>query len=115
MDLDYQFSRFFIRHRDSDEPVKPARAKKRKVKNIRPVRGSNDPDVSPGIKSVHFRKELHQGSLDFTVSGSGRINSFCSYGIKLIDENDAGGFFFCHFEKVSYKPRSLANIFLYEF
>ena len=68
-----------------------------------------------GIKSVQFGEKLHQGSLNFSVAAGGPVQSLCSNGVDLVQENHTGSFFFCEGKEFAHHAAALANVFLGQF
>ena len=72
------------RERDLDDAVKPSRAEECLVQDIDPVRCTDDLDIPPVLEPVHAGQELHQGTLDFPVTGGVGLCPRCADCIDLV-------------------------------
>ena len=103
VDLEDGFSFFKVGQFNIDLAVEPACTHECAVEDVGPVCCSQDDDSGVGAKSVHLCKKLVQGVLPFVIGAcDGIAATGASNGINFIDENDAGRFFFCLTEEVTY-------------
>ena len=66
------------------------------------------------IKSVQFCQQLHQRSLDFTITGCRSVQSFCTNGIDLVEENHARSLFFRQRKQFANHATAFADVLLCE-
>ncbi len=84
-------------------PVKPSCPHQGLVKNIGPVRCSQDDHTAIGAESIHLCKQLVQRVFAFIVrSESCILAPGTTYGIDFVNEHDTGSFFLCLPEQVPY-------------
>ena len=51
------FAAFDVRQIDSDLTIEAARSQQRRIKNVRPVGGSDDYDTFLGVEAVHLHEQ----------------------------------------------------------
>src|SRR5690606_22114570 len=81
--------------------VEATRTQKRRIKYIRTVGGGNDQDALAGFKTVHFDQQLVERLLAFVVTTAKTGAALTSYGVDLVNEDNAGSLLLGVFEHVA--------------
>ena len=92
MYLKYSLPAFKVRQLHLYPPVESARTEQRLVKALRTVRSGQDHDTFSGVEPVHLGKKLVESLFPLIISSAESIVPLLSYGIDLIDEDDARSF-----------------------
>mmetsp|Transcript_8259 Transcript_8259/g.16557 ORF Transcript_8259/g.16557 Transcript_8259/m.16557 type:complete len:200 (+) Transcript_8259:681-1280(+) len=100
---------------DSHLTIKSPWAKQGGIQDIWSVCGSKHNDTCVAFKSVHLCQQLIDGLLSLIITSSHSSTTLSSYGIDLIDENDAWRLGLGLFEQVTDTGCSHTHKQLYEF
>ena len=114
MDLQDLRARLLVGQRELDFAIQTARAEKRRVQHVDAVRRGEDFDAVVGREAVELVEQLEHGALDFAVAGFFAVEAFRAHGVELVDEDDAGGFFFGEREAVAHQFGAVADEHLHE-
>eukprot|EP00963_Diacronema_lutheri_P005940 scaffold492_cov341-Pavlova_lutheri.AAC.2 len=87
---------------DLDLPVEPPRPHKRRIQEVRAIRGRHQDDPGVRREAVHLRKQLIEGLLPLLVGLRLAICPRKTERIDLVDENDAGSIDARPLEEVSH-------------
>merc|ERR1712098_927944 len=87
MDLENFQPRLVVWQWDLNFPVQPSWSQQGRVKGVGSVGGHDHFDLAKDVKSVHLVEELHQSSLDLSVSGSTFREPSATDGINFVHEN----------------------------
>src|SRR5262249_7692810 len=101
VNLQNRFAAANVRKINHDLPVKAARTEKGRVKNIGPVRCSNDDDPFLSIEAIHLDEQRVQGLFTFIVAATETMTTTPTHGINFVDEDQAGRILACLFEHVA--------------
>ena len=91
-----------IGQRDIHLPVKTAGAQQRLIKNVGAVGGSHHDHAQIGLEAVHFHQHLIQGLLALIIAAAQTGATLATYGVNLVDKDDARGVLFGVFKHVAH-------------
>ena len=97
-----------IRPVDDDAPVEAARAKKRLVENLGPVRGREDDNALRRVKAVDLSQQLVQRLLALVVAAELGVSGSAD-GVDLINKDDGGSDLCSLLEEVAHAARADAD------
>ena len=83
-------------------PVKTAGAQQSLVENIGTVGGSHHNHAQIGLEAVHFHQHLIQGLLALIIAAAQTGATLATYGVNLVDKDDARGVLFGVFKHVAH-------------
>mmetsp|Transcript_7810 Transcript_7810/g.11401 ORF Transcript_7810/g.11401 Transcript_7810/m.11401 type:complete len:204 (-) Transcript_7810:874-1485(-) len=104
-----------VRKVNSDLTVESSWTKQRIIKNVHTIGGSNGNDTWISVETVHLNKNLIDSLFTFVVSSCKTSSTLTSYGINLINEDDAGSVFLRLREDVTNARGTDTNKHLNEF
>src|SRR5512136_3501265 len=96
---------------DEYMPIESPRPQKRRVEDLRTVRGGHEDDPHLGVKPVHLFQKLVQRLLALVVPPARKVPEAPCFpeGIELVDENDAGSLLLGLLEEIAHAGRSEAD------
>ena len=92
---------FHVRPRHDHAPVETAWAQKRRVENVRPVRGRNQDDAFVRFKAVHFDEQRVQGLLALVMTAAETGAAMTADRVDFVYEDDARCVLLALLEKVA--------------
>src|SRR4051812_39659809 len=75
---------------DHDLTIKSSGAEQGRVKDIRPVRGSDDDDAFLSIKAVHLNQQRIKRLLAFVVATAEAMTAAAANRVDFVNENQTG-------------------------
>ena len=102
MNFQYCFTVVDIGRVEHDAAVKPPRAQKRGIENIRSVGCRNHNNIVFSLKSIHLDKNLIERLFALVMPSSKSGTALSSHRINLVDKDNCRGIFLCGFKEVPY-------------
>ncbi len=103
------FAAFHVRPRHDHAAVEAAWPQKRRVENVRAVRGSNQDDAFVRFKAVHFDEQRVQGLLALVVTAAEACATMTADCVDFVYEDDARSVLLALLEKVANAAGAHAN------
>ena len=100
------------RRGELDLAIDATGAQQRRVEDIEAIRGHDDFDVLGGFEAVELVEELEHGALDLGVATGATLNARGADGVDFVHEDDRGGVFAGHDEKLADHAGAFADVFL---
>ena len=90
-------------------PVETARPQQRRIENIGAIGGRHQNDAFISVETVHLHQQLVQRLLALVVSAAEACAAVTSYGVNLVNEDDAGSGLFTLLEQITDAARADAD------
>ena len=97
-----------------DTPIKTARTQQCRIRDVRPVRCSNDDYVCVSSKAIHLDQDLVEGLLSLIMRTTQSRTAMASHGVDLVHKDDARRIAFGLFEEIPNPSRADSHEHLYE-
>ncbi len=98
-----------VRTRHDHAPVESAGTQKRRIENVRPVRGRNQDHAFVRFEAVHFDEQRVQRLLALVVTAAEARAAMAPDRVDFVDEDDAGRVLLALLEKVANAARADAD------
>mmetsp|Transcript_45758 Transcript_45758/g.115181 ORF Transcript_45758/g.115181 Transcript_45758/m.115181 type:complete len:256 (+) Transcript_45758:258-1025(+) len=103
-----------IGERDLDFAIQTTGTQKSRIQCIRTVRGHHHFHLTQFIKTVHLVKQLHQSTLNFTISRCSFGKTTATNGINLIHKDDARLMITCVTEHFANQTCTLTDVLVHD-
>jgi len=115
VNLEYFFAAFHVWYGYVYESIKASRSCDCRVQDVFSVCAPDDFDIVERFEPVDFCEKLHEGALDFALTGGADVHTNCCDGVEFVDEDDAWCFFPSYLEDFLDEFCALSDEFLDEF
>ena len=102
MNIQYLFSPSNIRQGDNDLSIKTSGPQQSWVKDIWPIRRSNDDDAIIRFKSIHLDQQLIERLFALVVTATQARSPMAAHRVDFINKNDARSLFLALFKHIAY-------------
>src|SRR5213078_3699906 len=101
--VDFQdtFATTHVGTRHHDATIETTGPQQRGIEHVRTIRRSNQYYAIVRFKAVHFNQQLIQRLFAFVMSSTEAGTAVTTYGINLIDEDDAGRVLLALFKEIA--------------
>jgi glutamine cyclotransferase len=94
--------------------IETSRPEQGRIQDFRTVGGGHEDDAGPGVEAVHLDEELVEGLFPFVMATGNTDAAGLAQGVKLVDEDDAGGLLLGLFEEIPHPGGPHADEHLHE-